>query len=440
MEYSTIFHVRNLVENIISELTNLETENSTIIKVNSENLLQNGEVSFLSNLRVWRGYVSCHLNDDLEPKNILDHYLGSKNFDFKHLTDEEVGQETFKRLVSKSKEWSLQINSCSLKKERVCLFLNRPQILSLAIKTAVKNGHSYGKKALVNECFTLKMQVDKGSELTNQRLHFLKDVTENILRLQGYGVSEENGDHNYILTTKSEGIIEGNYKKIVCGVVKNLELNSKETSLTWKSYLCSKKEKLLELNAHKYKTENKEMGDYNEDIEEIARTVIKFELLSVKPSRAVFLKNVATSDDTMKGAAFILYNTARIKAILNKYTEKELDGNYPKLSNIEDVDFSCLNQEEEWELVYNFILQYPEMVQSCIKHKSSFEICPQYVSSFLSRLCQQFSAFYRRSRVLVEGYSHLMPTVMARIYMLQALLVVLENALAIFGTTSVTNM
>lgn len=208
--------------------------------------------------------------------------------------------QTFKLLVSKSQEWSLQINSCSLKKERVCLSLNRPQTLSLVIKNAVKIGPSYGKKALVNECFTLKMQVDKESELTNQRLHFLKDVTENILRLQGYGVSEENSDHNFILTTKSEGIIEGNYKKFVCGVVKNLELNSKETSLTWKSYLGSKKEKFLELNAHKYQTEHKEMDDYHEDIEEIARTVIKFELLSVKPGRAVFLKNVATSDDTMK--------------------------------------------------------------------------------------------------------------------------------------------
>lgn len=81
------------MDNIISELTNLETVNSTIIKVNSENLLQNGEVSFLTNLRVWKGYVSCHLNDDLEPKNILEYYLRNKNFDFKHLTDEEVVQE-----------------------------------------------------------------------------------------------------------------------------------------------------------------------------------------------------------------------------------------------------------------------------------------------------------------------------------------------------------
>ena len=209
--------------------------------------------------------------------------------------------QSIKLLVSKSHEWSLQINCCSLKRERVCIFLNRPQTLSLAIKNAVKNGHSYGKKALGNECFSLKMQFDKESELTNQRLRFLKEVTENILRLQGYGVAEENSDHNYIITTKSEGVVEGNYKKFVCGVVKNPGLNSKETFLTWKSYLCSKKEKLLELNAHKYQTEDKEIGDYNEDIEEIAKTVIKFEMLSVKPSRAVFLKNVATSDDTMKG-------------------------------------------------------------------------------------------------------------------------------------------
>ena len=93
MENSTIFHVRNLVNNVFSEFTNLEAKNSTIIKVNCENLLRNGEISFLTNLRAWRGYVSSHLNCDLEPKNILEYYLDSKNLNFKDLADDEVVQE-----------------------------------------------------------------------------------------------------------------------------------------------------------------------------------------------------------------------------------------------------------------------------------------------------------------------------------------------------------
>ena len=212
--------------------------------------------------------------------------------------------QAFNLLKSKSQEWHLKINSYSLKKERICIFLNRPQTLSLAIKSAVKNRLSYGKRALDERCFTLKVQKDKESELTNQRLNFIKDFTENILRLQGYNVLNKDGHQNHILTTKSEGIIEEGYKKFVCGVVKNPDTSSKETSLTWKSYLSNKIEKLQEVNAHKYNSEEKKIGNHDKNVEEIAETVIKFELLSVKPSRAVFLKNIATLDDNMKGKVY----------------------------------------------------------------------------------------------------------------------------------------
>lgn len=45
------------------------------------------------------------------------------------------------------------------------------------------------------------------------------------------------------------------------------------------------------------------------------------------------------------GAPFILYNTARITAIIEKYNDKRLKGEYPNLPHINDVDFSLLNQE-----------------------------------------------------------------------------------------------
>lgn len=200
----------------------------------------------------------------------------------------------------KSQEWSLQINCFKLEKERLCLFLNRPQAISLAIKNAVSKGFAYGQKALGDESFKLKIQVDNEAELSNQRLNFLKEFSERILRLQGFTISKEESHHNYILTTKSEGIIEENYTKIVCGVVKNPKNNSKEKSITWNSYLNSKKEQLRRLNAHKYQNRDNEEDD-NENIEQIAMTAVKFEFLSVKPSRSVFLKQVETSDDTMKG-------------------------------------------------------------------------------------------------------------------------------------------
>ena len=75
----------------------------------------------------------------------------------------------------------------------------------------------------------------------------------------------------------------------------------------------------------------------------------------------------------------------------------------------------------EWNLVYTFILQYPQMIQSCVKHENSFEPCPQYVCSFLSRLCQQFSIYYRRTRVLVVCVKAIKNLSMFVIYLLKNL-------------------
>jgi len=55
------------------------------------------------------------------------------------------------------------------------------------------------------------------------------------------------------------------------------------------------------------------------------------------------------------GATFILYNSARIAAIMAKYNEMVLHGDCPGLPNIEDVDFSQLQEEVIGILFMHFI-------------------------------------------------------------------------------------
>lgn len=45
------------------------------------------------------------------------------------------------------------------------------------------------------------------------------------------------------------------------------------------------------------------------------------------------------------GASFVLYNTARIAAIIAKYNERVSCEDYPSLPNIQNVDFSQLHEE-----------------------------------------------------------------------------------------------
>ena len=41
-------------------------------------------------------------------------------------------------------------------------------------------------------------------------------------------------------------------------------------------------------------------------------------------------------------------------------------GLYPQLNSLEDVDFGVLREEEEWSLLSNYILPYPQVVRETL--------------------------------------------------------------------------
>lgn len=66
-----------LSENIIIELSGVKSIKSlSIIKINDSNLAKNGDLCFLTSIKVWRGYVD---RDCSKFKNIFEYYLHNKN-------------------------------------------------------------------------------------------------------------------------------------------------------------------------------------------------------------------------------------------------------------------------------------------------------------------------------------------------------------------------
>lgn len=128
------------------------------------------------------------------------------------------------------------------------------------------------------------------------------------------------------------------------------------------------------------------------------------------------------------GASFIFYNCARIATLLKEYDKRVENNIYPVLPELAKVDFSSVSQpvsilmlnmykilfylilfvvlssqllfQEEWELFYVYILQYPLLTESCIKDIEKGLLNPHYLVVFLSNLCSVFSAYYRRIRIL----------------------------------------
>lgn len=59
----------------------------------------------------------------------------------------------------------------------------------------------------------------------------------------------------------------------------------------------------------------------------------------------------------------------------------------------------CMLQDE-WELIFNFVFGYSELIRKCVKLDSDFTISPHLVCAFLSQLSQRFSVYYRKTRIL----------------------------------------
>ncbi|XP_078032529.1 DALR anticodon-binding domain-containing protein 3 isoform X2 [Augochlora pura] len=393
-----------------------------------------------TNSSVIKGKDSC----DGKCRTVLQHFLHMHNKQVDDKTDTDIANEVLSLLISSSESWTIKIEKYFLEKERICLFLQRVPILQNSIRTVIERKHDYGRRSPVKKICSLRIQQDKESELTTARLNLIQIVTKNILDLHGSKVCKENADLKIVFTSKSQGKMEDDSEKCVCGVVKNLKSNGKETLLTYQEYVENKIKELKVLNDQRNsEMYEKDAGADDQFLENLAKATTTFELLSIKPSRAVFIGHNSAADKSTtntKGAPFVLYNATRIAAIIDKYNDKRLSGEYPDLPDICDVNFSLLDQEEEWELVYNFIIGYQDIIKDCIKYEPVFQTNPQILCIFLSRMCQKFSVYYRRIRILTEAYDHLIPTMTARLYMLHALQIVIQNALALMDIVPVSRM
>ncbi|XP_063534566.1 uncharacterized protein LOC134744619 isoform X3 [Cydia strobilella] len=143
----------------------------------------------------------------------------------------------------------------------------------------------------------------------------------------------------------------------------------------------------------------------------------------------------------LQGAAFILYNCARLETIVRTFNEKVDDETYPPISDFEHTDFSLLTQEDEWSLIFNFVMGFPSLINnSADVGETACEFRLHQICSFLCSMVRVFSQYYRRVRILTEPRKHLLPVLYARIHMLKILNETLKICLKILNIKSVTQM
>ena len=139
-------------------------------------------------------------------------------------------------------------------------------------------------------------------------------------------------------------------------------------------------------------------------------------------------------------ASTILYNYARIVHIFRAFEDP--DAVYPDLTALDQIDFSLLKEREEWELLFDFVLPYEEMLGFLVQDLLLGRGCRiQKVVQHLSGLAMAFSKYYNRVHVLKDpSRPQLFPTMFARIHLLRALRHIFQDAFHLLGVEPLNNM
>ncbi|CAC5402959.1 unnamed protein product [Mytilus coruscus] len=146
-----------------------------------------------------------------------------------------------------------------------------------------------------------------------------------------------------------------------------------------------------------------------------------------------------------RAGAFVMYNCARLATLFKHFEENVSKGIYPPLPEIKSLDFSTLREEDEWELLYNYIFIYGELIaettEQFIPEDSIIsKIHCHKVCNFLVNLSRHLSSYYSRTHVLGENREHLLPTMYARLYLLKVTHQIMCHALSLLGITPLNQL
>ncbi|NXM88522.1 DALD3 protein, partial [Oenanthe oenanthe] len=222
-------------------------------------------------------------------------------------------------------------------------------------------------------------------------------------------------------------------KHLVCGPVK---VTNPSSPIGADQYLQLRKRQMYEASVMKY-GELAQDEAWTEVIDTLTVAAIRFELLSTahRSQITLDLENNSISTKGTKSGAFVMYNCARLATLFSAFQRAVEQGTYPPLPPVSQLNFSCLREEGEWLLLFNYLLPFPEVLQQAAQLPPSSKgirvtANTETVCKFLIQLSMDFSSYYNRVHILGEPFPHLFDQMFARLQLLGAVRDVFHSALA----------
>ncbi|KAF2894593.1 hypothetical protein ILUMI_11581 [Ignelater luminosus] len=402
--------------NLYKYLLNTEDYDNNIIRKHTRNLEKVGEFSFSS--------------EKLS-------FCRNKEIEYSYSSETEIGE----LIVKQSKKWPLQVSKYAIINNSVHIYVDRILCYKGVIKQTLDEKQNYGSHRIdfarnINVLTDIEESNLNELSLSQLRMLLLKEV---VLRLIEFNFCNNKAQNNTFIRLASNFNKTSNETYIVCGPVLSTK-NGHKCDISAAEYYRKRTIDMRLMAEHKYGLRITSQVGWQEFFEKLGQAAVTIDLLQNKTNRGVTINLNDPTTANSKGASFILYNCARLATLFKEFDKRVSDNVYPALPSFENIDLSLLNQPEEWEILFLYVLQFPYIVNNCIKEIMEGRLYIHNLCNILCGMCSAFSVYYRRIRILTEPREHLFAVLHARIYLLKSVEQVLHNGLHLLNIQPVKQM
>ncbi|XP_034854246.1 DALR anticodon-binding domain-containing protein 3 isoform X1 [Mirounga leonina] len=193
-------------------------------------------------------------------------------------------------------------------------------------------------------------------------------------------------------------------KHLVCGPVKAAGAPG---ALTAPEYYELRHAQVCKASAQKRGRELARDPAWTEVVRVLSVATIKFEMLSTAPQSQLLLALAGGSISTKgtKSGTFVMYNCARLATLFEGYKHSTEQGRYPTFPPVSSLNFSLLQDEGEWLLLFNGVLPFPDVLSqtaalACAAPGLHTTARTETMCKFLVQLSMDFSSYYNRIHIL----------------------------------------
>ena len=202
------------------------------------------------------------------------------------------------------------------------------------------------------------------------------------------------------------------------------------------------KEEICRKMSSKYQEKGVDISqeEFDAVTHEVSTAAMKYALLAVSCETIISFDIAKVTDFEDASAPFLLYNSTRLSSVIRKHEEGVRGGQagFDALPALDQVDFSLLDDQREWEMLLEYVLPFAAIVASCTPDSippppALPKVHTHRMCEFLNQFVRSLSSYYGPSGVRIlpsaDGKQGGGPAMAGRIYLCKAFRQVIDNGL-----------